>query len=175
MKILTGVILGVVLCCGSVLGGQIEQLTPSNLPEFRAKLEQSLRQTDAAFNDLESSKLPLVDESGETLGRRKIKDRRQVLVDLEKTLKDFARHPQNLVMVMTLSDQTEELADEVYDLSQIAYDNDREELAQNLTDLLNTLNQDANLIASYAMDLATQKEARLRQLEKENHKLRKKQ
>lgn len=174
MKILAGVILAAVLGSAPALGAQITQLTASSLPAFRVSLEQSINQTDAAFKDLEDAKLPLLDEAGQTLGRRKIKDRRQVLVDIRETMKDFTRNPQDLVVVMTLSDQTEELADEVYDLSQIAYDNDREELAQNLTELLNKLNQDANLIASYAVDLATHQQQHVRQLEKENHKLREK-
>jgi GrpB-like predicted nucleotidyltransferase (UPF0157 family) len=70
------------------------------------------------------------------------------------------------VVTLTLSDQTEELADEVYDLSQIAYDNDREELAMEFTDLLKALNDDANLLQAYALNLAAQKERELRQLQK---------
>jgi hypothetical protein len=154
-------------CCGSPgfgAGGQIEKLTASNLKEFLVTFRRDVKQASLDLSHLSDAKLPLLDESGHPLGRRGIKDRRQTLTDLQGTLKDFERQPRDLVVTMTLSDQTEELADEVYDLSQIAYDNDREELAMEFTDLLKALNDDADLLQAYALNLATQKERELRRL-----------
>jgi hypothetical protein len=157
------------VCCGSPgfgAGGQIEKLTASNLPEFLVRFRRDVKQANLDLSHLSDAKLPLLDESGHPLGRRRVKDRRQTLIDLQSTLKDFERQPRSLVVTLTLSDQTEELADEVYDLSQIAYDNDREELAMEFTDLLKALNDDANLLQAYALNLAAQKERELRQLQK---------
>jgi hypothetical protein len=158
-------------CCGPLgfgAGGQIQiqKLTASNLPEFLARFRRDVTQTDVDLSHLSEAKLPLLDEAGHPLGRRRITDRRQTLIDLEKTLKDFGRDPADLVVAMTLSDQTEEVADEVYDLAQIAYDNDREELAMEFTDLLKALNDDADLVQAYALELAARKEHELRQLQK---------
>lgn len=167
MKFRTLALLFIVICCvWSGRGEQIEELTASNLPGFLVKFKQDINQVDAAFKQLSDAKLALFDETGHPLGRRKIKDRRQTLVDLQKTLKDFEKRPRDLVITMTLSDQTEELADEVYDLSQIAYDNDREELGMDLATLLGSFNHDADLIEAYALKLATQNEQQLRQLQK---------
>jgi hypothetical protein len=155
--------------CGSPgfgAGGQIQKLTGSNLPEFLVRFRRDVKQANLDLSHLSDAKLPLLDESGHPLGRRRITDRQQTLIDLESTLKDFKRRPRDLVVTMTLSDQTEELADEVYDLSQIAYDNDREELAMEFTDLLKELNDDADLLQAYSLDLAAQKERQLRRLQK---------
>ncbi|MGH9326789.1 MAG: hypothetical protein ACRD2B_08920, partial [Terriglobia bacterium] len=156
----------VVFCSGVGRGEQMEELTTSNLPAFLANFTQDINQVDDAFKQLSHSKLALFDQTGHPLGRRKIKDRRQTLVDLRLTLKDFEKRPRDLVVTMTLSDQTEELADEVYDLSQVAYDNDREELGLDLTDALNRFNKDADLLEAYALELATENERQLNQLEK---------
>jgi hypothetical protein len=162
--------LAILLVCwgspGFGAGSRIEKLTASNLPEFLVRFRRDMKQANLDLGHLSDAKLPLLDESGHALGRRRIKDRRQTLTDVWSTLKDFERRPHNLVVTMTLSDQTEELADEVYDLSQIAYDNDREELAMQFIDLLKNLNDDADLLQDYALDLAAQKERELRRLRK---------
>jgi hypothetical protein len=162
-------VLALVLACSGLpgfgAGGQIEKLTAANMSEFLARFERDLKQANLDLGHLSDAKLPLLDEAGHPLGRRRITDRRQTLVDLEKTLKGFERDRQDLVSALTLSDQTEELADEVYDLSQIAYDNDREELAMEFTDLLKALNDDVELVQAYALSLAEQKEQELRELQ----------
>ena len=52
---------------------------------------------------------------------------------------------------MKFLNHTERLADDVYDVSQIAYDNDREEMGKQLTDLLSTLDRDQDQIEAYAV------------------------
>lgn len=143
----------------------IDRLTPSNLPSFLKTFSGDVAEVNAAFEHLSKNEAAMFDEKGKTLGRRGIKDREQTAVDLKKTLQDFKRRPDNLVVTMTLSAQTEELADEIYDLTQIAYDNDQEETALDLTRLLGNFNNDAGLLQAYALELAAQKEQRLTQLE----------
>jgi hypothetical protein len=158
-----------VACGGSVgfgTGAEIQNLTASNLPEFLVRFRRDLKQANLDLSHLSDAKLPLLDEAGHPLGRRRITDRRQTLIDLRKTLDDLERDPKNLVVAMTLSDQTEELADEIYDLAQIAYDNDREELAMEFTDLLKALNDDTELVQAYALKLAAEKEHELRRLQR---------
>ncbi|MGH9405619.1 MAG: hypothetical protein ACRD3D_07285 [Terriglobia bacterium] len=157
-----------VLGARAAAGTDMDKLTSSNLPDFEKTFTGDLDKVDAAFAQLSTAKLPLFDEAGHPSGRRKIKDRRQTVTDLRKTLADFEKSPRGLVVAMTLSDQTEELADEVYDVAQIAYDNDQEELAMQLSSLLGEVNGDAALLQAYALDLAAGKERRLLRLEQDH-------
>ncbi|HEV2418501.1 MAG TPA: hypothetical protein VGX94_11910 [Terriglobia bacterium] len=172
MKTATSLVLVTVLCAAaSGFGAQaeIDKLTPSNLSAFLKTFTSDADQVNDAFESMSKTKLPMFDAKGQTLGRRRIKDRQQTVVDLKKTLQDFKSRPENLVVAMTLSAQTEELADEIYDLTELAYDNDQEETAMRLTRLLGHFNDDASLIQAYALGLASQKEQRLSQLEKNTH------
>jgi hypothetical protein len=150
------------------------KLTASTLPQFLAEFQRSLEPLDSAFDDLENAKLPLLDDSGHPLGRRNIQDRRKTLSELRDAIKQLGASPQDLVLAVTLFSRTERLADDLYDLSQIAYDNDQEELGTRLADLLTTLDPNQDLIESYALSLATEREERLRALEKENQDLQQK-
>lgn len=172
MKKATMLVLVTVLCAAaSGFGAQadIDKLTPSNLPAFLKTFTSDVDQVNDAFEAMSKTKPPMLDAKGQTLGRRRIKDRQQIVVDLKKTLQDFKSRPENLVVTMTLSAQTEELADEIYDLTELAYDNDQEETAMQLTRLLGDFNDDASLIQAYALGIASQKEQRLSQLEKNTH------
>lgn len=168
---LAGVLMLLGLCFpGGALAGQqqsqaIDQLTSSNLPSFLKTFSSDVAEVNAAFEHLSKNGAAMFDSKGQALGRRRIKDREQTVIDLKGTLKDFKRQPGNLVVTMTLSAQTEELADEIYDLTQMAYDNDQEETALNLTRLLGHFNDDAGLLQAYALELASQKEQRLTRLE----------
>jgi len=153
---------------------QTQKLTASGLPQFLADVEKGLAPLDSAFDDLENAKLSLLDEGGHPLGRRNIQDRRKTLSDLRDTVKQIEASPQDLVLTMTLFDRTERLADDLYDLSQIAFDNDQEELGTRLADLLTSFDRNQDLIESYALTLAAEKEERLRALEKENQELQQK-
>ncbi len=72
---------------------------------------------------------------------------------------------------MKFLNHTERLADDVYDVSQIAYDNDREEMGKQLTDLLSTLDRDQDQIEAYAVKLAAAEQHRIQSLEQENRHL----
>ena len=149
-------------------------LTRSDLPRFLASYEQSLEPIDAAYADLIDQPFPMRDDSGKRVGRREIKDRRTIVADLRETAKELAASPEDLVLALTLFDRTEKLADDLYDLSQLAYDNDLEEPATRLTELLVTVNHNQDLIESYVFNLATEKQKQLLQLRKETQEMRRK-
>ena len=112
------------------------------------------------------------DEAGQSLTRRHIEDRRQALSDLVTTVHQLAASPQDMVSATKLLVQSETLADDLFDLSQVAYDNNREELGRQLADFLRVMDHHNALIESYALSLAAEKETRLRELEKQNQELR---
>ncbi|MGH9351393.1 MAG: hypothetical protein ACRD2G_04410 [Terriglobia bacterium] len=171
MKPAITLLLFAILCAATAGFGaqaEIDELTASNLPAFLKTFAGDVNQVNEAFEHMSKTKPPMFDAKGQALGRRKIKDRQQTVVDLKKTLQDFKQRPDNLVITMTLSAQTEELADEIYDLTEIAYDNDQEETALQLTGLLGNFNDDSSLIQAYALGLAAQKEQRLSQIEEKH-------
>ncbi len=143
------------------------KLTPSGLPEFLAGFDKHFGSLDGVYTDFADEPLPLRDEAGQPLGRRPIEDRRQSLADLRQTARELAASPRDLVLAATLVFQTETLADDLFDLSQIAYDNDREELGKRLADLQTTLDHNRDLLANYVLTLAAEEQDRLRQLESE--------
>jgi len=147
-----------------------EKLTSSNLAGFLERFGGNFQVLEPAYSELASEKLPLRDESGQPLTRRHIEDRRKLLADLRQTTRRLASHPEDLVAALTLMVQTEELADDLYDLSQIAYDNDREVLAKRFADLAFTMDGNKDRLQRYTLDLAARVEERLQQLEKENAK-----
>lgn len=158
----------------SDLAGQNKKLTPSDLPEFLARYGNSLNPLDEAYTELANEKLPLRDESGQPLGRRPIEDRRKALADLRQTLHRLTTSPQDLVLTTTLFVQTETLADDLFDLSQICYDNNREEFGKRLYDLMAAVDQNKESLESYALSLAEEKQQRILQLERENQALQQK-
>ncbi len=153
---------------------QDEELTDSNVPEFLARYEQSLGSVNQAFDDLANENLPLRDETGQPLGRHHIEDRRQTIVRLRDTLHRLTSSPQDVVQFTALLIQNEALADDLFDLSQTAYDNDREELGKRFSDLEAFLDHDNERVEAYALKLAAAKQDRILQLEKENRELQEK-
>ena len=91
---------------------------------------------------------------------------------MRDTLDKLRAEPRNLTLATKLFIQSESLTDDLYDLAQIAYDNDREELGRQLSDLVARLDAEGDSIESYALALAQEKEDRIKQLEAENANLR---
>lgn len=160
------------LCLSTQSGAEQMNLTAASLPEFLANYEKRLAPLDAVYEDLENENLPLMDESGQPQGHRPLENRRRALAELRQTLQQLGAEPKNLVLVSGLFVQSESLTDDLYDLSQIAYDNDREELGKRLADLVTRLDAERDLIESYTLSLAAEKEAHIRELERENQNLR---
>ncbi len=153
---------------------QDEELTDSNVPEFLARYEHSLGSVNEAFDDLVNENLPLHDETGQPLGRHHIEDRRQTIVGLRETLRRLTSSPQDVVQFTTLLIQNEVLADDLFDLSQTAYDNDREELGKRFSDLEASVDHDNQRVEAYALKLAAAQQDRILRLEKENGELQEK-
>ncbi len=158
----------------SGLEAQDEQLTASTLPRFLGGYQQTLQLVDAAFAEILNENMPLLDESGTPMGRRNIEDRHKQVAELRDTAKQLGAAPQDLVLALNLYDGTEKLADEVYDLSQIAFNNDLEELGNRLSHLLPTVDHDQDLLGTYALSLAGEKQKRITELEREVQDLRQK-
>ncbi len=148
-----------------------EKLTPASLPEFLAAYDKSFEPIEAIYTELIEEQLPLRDEEGQPLGRRPLEDRRQALADVRELARQLGRAPQDLVLTARLVLRTESLADDLFDLAQIAYDNDREEQARRLSDLQVAMDRNKEALAGYLLDVAGQLQVRLQELEKANAEL----
>jgi len=159
-------------CNASWAGAQNKVPAAFDVDEFLTRHESSLKQLDQLYSEVANENLPVRDETGQPLARRPIEDRRQALSDLIATVHHLAANPQDMVSATRLLVQSETLADDLFDLSQVAYDNNREELGRQLADFLSVMDHHNALIESYALNLAAEKETRLRELEKQNQELR---
>ena len=144
-----------------------QKLTATNLPDFLARFDTNFGPLQEVFKDLTNEDLPLTDEAGQPLARRPLADRIVALTNLRQTARQLAAKPEDLVLAATLVIRTESLADDLFDLSQVAYDNDREELGNRLSNLQTTMEENKELLADYLLALAAEKQTRLQQLEKE--------
>jgi hypothetical protein len=144
-----------------------QKLTATNLPDFLARYDTNFGPLKAVFDDLMNENLPLTDEAGRPLARRPLADRLLAVSNLRQTARELAAKPEDLVLATTLVIRTGSLADDLFDLSQMAYDNDREELGKRLSALQVTMEENKELLADYLLALAAEKQNRLQQLEKE--------
>jgi hypothetical protein len=160
----------VCILCPARLSAQ-GMLTAANLPGFLTRVDQNFSFVEEAYTELANENLPLRDTQGQLLTRRPIEDRRRLISSLRQVSREVAANPQSLVLVARIVFQTEELADDLFDLAQIAYDNDREEVGRRLAVAQTTMQQNKDLLASYLLSLAAEKEERLKKLEKENAEL----
>ncbi len=146
-------------------------LSADALPRFLTTYERNLIPLEAAYGEMENDPLPLHDQEGQPLGHRPLEDRRQALAELRETLHKLSAKPGDLRLALRLFFQTEDLTDDLYDLSQVAFDNDREELGKQLSDIMNTLDHDRAELENYALALAEESETRVEELEKRNQEL----
>ncbi len=153
------------------LPAQNESLTASNLSSFLDRYQKALDVADQAYTELSNENLPILDENGQPLGRHHLEDRRQTLVGLRDIARRLAASPGDLVLATTLYARTEALVDDLFDLSQVAYENDREELGKRLSDLEATLDYQVGLIENYTLSLAASQQQRIEELERENRDL----
>ncbi len=144
-----------------------QKLTATNLPDFLARYDTNFGPLEMVYKDLANENLPLTDETGQPLARRPFADRLLALTNLRQTARQLAAKPEDLVLACTVVIRTEILADDLFDLSQVAYDNDREELGSRLSTFHITMEENKELLADYLLVLAAGKQSRLQQLEKE--------
>jgi hypothetical protein len=144
-----------------------QKLTATNLPDFLARYDTNFGPLELVFKDLTNQNLPLRDQADQPLARRPMEDRLLALANLRRSAGQFAAKPKDLVLAATVVIGTETLADDLFDLSQVAYDNDCEELASRLSILQVTMEENKGLLADYLLALAAEEQDRLQQLEKE--------
>jgi hypothetical protein len=151
-----------------------QKLTAINLPDFLARYDTNFGPLEVVYKDLANENLPLTDETGQPLARRPFADRLLAVTNLRQSARQFAANPGDLVLACTVVIRTEILADDLFDLSQVAYDNDREELGSRLGTLHITMEENKDMLADYLLALAAEKQNRLQQLEKEVDELHRK-
>ena len=151
-----------------------QKLTVTNLPDFLARYDTNFGPLEVVYKDLANENLPLTDETGQPLARRPLADRLLAVTNLRQTARQLAVKPEDLVLASTVVIRTEILADDLFDLAQVAYDNDSEELGTRLSAFHITMEENKELLADYLLALAAEKQNRLQQLEKEVDELHKK-
>ncbi|MBZ5513863.1 MAG: hypothetical protein LAN62_03280 [Acidobacteriia bacterium] len=168
------VLLLVPLAGGSTLLAQQPGSPQTELPEFLARHRDALRPLEKIYDELANENLPLENERGQSVLRRNLEDQQKSLHELLATIDSLTSAPEDLVLATQLCLQTEALTDDLFDLSQAAYDSDREELGNRLSDIETVVDRHAAWIDSYLLKLAADRQARLSELEKENAELKKK-
>ena len=140
-------------------------------PAFVAGLEEALKTAEEACTDMANNHLPLRDEQGRPLGPRPLEGFRPSVDDVRHLNQQLAASPADFVLATDLFLETGELADALFDFSQTAYDNDREELGRRLVDVSAALDRHQQEIKTYTLNLATKLQQRVRKLEEENQSL----
>lgn len=173
MRTLVLFLAAVVVVCPPRASAQEDNSTAESVTAQLERYEKTLEPLDAVMEDLEGENLPMTNESGEPLGHRPIENRRQALAELRQTIAQLRGQPDDLKGVVTLLVQSEALSDELFELVQVAYDNDREELGRRISDVVAAIDAQQESVQALVMTLADEKETRIKKLEAENETLRK--
>lgn len=148
-----------------------EALTVSNLPTFLSSFQKRLEPIEAACAELAVAKLPLRKEDDQDVGKEAEESCERVVEDMRHTVPPLTAMPRDMVLALTLYLQTERLVSELYDLSQMAYDRGYENAAKRLADLLPPLEGDRDRLENFVLNLVSERQERLRQLEEKNCEL----
>ena len=140
-------------------------------PSFMARLEEALKTAEEACTEMANNHLPLRDEQGRPLGPRTLEGFRPSVDDVRHLNQQLAASPADFVLATNLFLETGGLADALFDFSQTAYDNDREELGRRLVEISAALERHQQEIKTYTLNLATKLQQRVRKLEEENQNL----
>jgi hypothetical protein len=150
---------------------QDQKASPRQAPAFAARLEEALKAADEACAEMANNNLPLRDEQGRPLNRRTLEGFRPSVDDVRRFNQQLAASPADFTLATTLFLQTGDLADAMFDFSQTAYDNDREDLGRRLVEISTALERSQQQIETYMLDLAGELQQRVRKLEEENRDL----
>lgn len=156
------------------IGAQDQKPPVQETPSFAARLEEALRTADDACTEMANNHLPLRDEQGRPLSSRALEGFRPSVDDVRHLNQQLVANPTDFVLATDLFLQSGELADALFDFSQTAYDNDREELGRRLVEISAALERHQQEIKTYTLDLATKMQQRVRKLEEENQVLQRK-
>ena len=163
----------VVLVCSPRLMAQEDNPTAESVLAQVDRYEATLQPLDSLLDDLESENLQINNDSGGPQEHRPIQNRRQALAELRQTIQKLRTQPEDLKSVVMLLVQSEALSDELFDLVQTAYDNDREELGRHISEVVTAIDAQQDSVQALTLALADEKEARIKKLEAENENLRK--
>ncbi|MFB3922306.1 MAG: hypothetical protein ACE145_11330 [Terriglobia bacterium] len=155
------------------LAAQQNRLPASDFHDFLTRYSQGLQPLDKLYLEIKDEDFSMLDERNQPMARRPIEDRQRALNDLRESVRGLDSSPQDLVLAIRVFLQGESLADDLFDLSQIAYDNDREELGKEFADLLGITDRHNSLLESYLLELAAGRQQIIQTLQKENAELRK--
>ena len=150
---------------------QKDLLKVSNLPDFVAQYQHRLVSIGTACGELGTEKLPLRDRAGKDLGKEPAEHCRASVDDARQSARQLASLPRDMVWALTLYIQTEDLADDLYDLEQMAYDSGFEDTGRRLGELLEPLESDRDRLENYLLNLISERQEYLRQLEARNRDL----
>ena len=140
-------------------------------PSFAARLEEALKTAEEACTEMANNHLPLRDEQGRPAGPRTFEGFRPSVDHVRHLNQQLAASPADFVVATDLFLETGELADTLFDFSQTAYDNDREELGRRLVEISAALERRQQEIKTYTLGLAMELQQRVRKLEQENQDL----
>jgi len=147
-----------------------ESFTPAKLRQFLSQYEKSLDSVASGYDQILNQTLPLRGPVGNVIGRIPFERRRARLGKLRKTIRKLETRPDDLVLALTLQNQTEALLDDVENISQIAFDNDYEEAGMQLSRLQIPLGHDEQIIERYTYQLARTAQMNLRKFRSQPHK-----
>lgn len=162
----------VAVVCSPRLSAQEDNPTAESVTAQVERYEKTLEPLDSVLDDLESENLQMNNDSGGQQEHRPIQNRRQALAELRQTIAQLRGQPEDLKGVVTLLVQSEALSDELFELVQVAYDNDREELGRRISDVVTAIDAQQESVQALVMTVADVKEARIKKLEAENAELR---
>jgi hypothetical protein len=140
-------------------------------PAFAAGLEEALNTAEEACTEMANNHLPLRDEQGRPVSPRTLEGLHPSAEQVRLLSQKLAATPSDFILATDLFLQTGELADTLFDFSQTAYDNDREDLGRRLVDVSAALERHQQAIKTYTLGLATKLQQRVRKLEEENQNL----
>jgi hypothetical protein len=143
-------------------------------PAFVARLEEALKTAEEVCVEMANNHLPLRDEQGRPIDPQTFEGFRPSVDSVRRLNQQLAASPADFVVATNLFLETGGLANALFDFSQTAYDNDREELGRRLVEISAALERRQQDIKTYTLDLATRLQQRVRKLEEENQNLQRK-
>lgn len=163
----------VILACAPRLRAQEDNPTAASVTAQADRFEKTLEPLDSVLDDLESENLQMNNDSGGPQEHRPVENRRQALTELRQTIQKLRAQPDDLKGVVTLLVQSEALSDELFELVQVAYDNDREELGRRISEVVTDIDAQQDSVQALVMAVADEQESRIKKLEADNETLRK--
>lgn len=146
--------------------------SPEVRREFLMRQLDALEPIERLYEEADTARLPVRDEFGRPLRRRGAEDDRHPVEQLRDALERLQGRPDDLTFATRMLLATDALLDDLTDLSQIAYDDDQEDLGRRLYEMAHVIERHWAEVEAYVLHLAAEKELRLEELERENSLLR---